>query len=65
VAVLISSVVFAGFHYLDIFGEEFLRSTFVFRCVSGLVLAALFLIRGVGVTVYTHSFYNLFLMFRA
>ncbi|MFQ5771727.1 MAG: type II CAAX prenyl endopeptidase Rce1 family protein [bacterium] len=64
VAVFFGSLVFAFTHYLDIFGEPLRLDTFLFRFFSGLVLSLLFIVRGYGITAYTHSLYNVLLMFR-
>jgi membrane protease YdiL (CAAX protease family) len=64
-AVLISSLVFALFHYLTLFQEPLIPETFVFRFIGGLVFSGLFLFRGIGITVYSHSFYNILLFFRS
>ncbi|MCG8608637.1 CPBP family intramembrane metalloprotease [bacterium] len=63
-AVLVSALLFAGFHYLSFFGEAWNWQSFIFRFVAGVSLAILFIYRGLGVTTYTHSLYNVLLMFR-
>ena len=61
-AVIISSLIFSGFHYVGIFGEPFFLQTFVFRFIGGLVLSILYVVRGFGITAYTHSFYDLLIV---
>ena len=61
-AVIISSLIFSGFHYVGIFGEPFLMQTFVFRFIGGLILSILYVVRGFGITAYTHSFYDLLIV---
>ncbi|MDZ7303309.1 MAG: CPBP family glutamic-type intramembrane protease [candidate division KSB1 bacterium] len=62
-AVVISAALFSGFHYLG--GREVLTlESFVFRFYAGVILGALFVLRGIGVTSYTHAIYNLLLLFR-
>ena len=63
-AILSSSIIFALFHHLALFNEPFQWELFLFRLIAGVAFSALFLLRGYGVTAYTHTFYNLFLMFR-
>lgn len=63
-AVTLSSIFFALFHHLDIFNEPFQWQLFVFRMIAGAAFSVLFVFRGYGITAYTHTFYNLFLMFR-
>ncbi len=53
--VCVSSVVFALAHYL---GEPFALTSFVFRTVSGMLFATLFLTRGFAVAAWTHALYD-------
>lgn len=62
-AVVVSAVVFSGFHHWPS-GEPFVLSTFVFRSIAGVLLGVLFIFRGLGVAVYTHAAYDLLLVFR-
>ena len=62
IAIFISSLIFSGFHYIGILGEPFLVRTFVFRFIGGTILSVLYVLRGFGVTAYTHSFYDLFIV---
>jgi len=64
VAVLLSSVAFSLFHFVGVFKEIFHLEAFLFRFIAGILFAVLYIYRGFGVAVYTHSFYNIFLMFR-
>ena len=63
-AIAASSLLFAGSHYLEIFNEPIEISSFVFRFLAGVAFSILFILRGVGITAYTHSLYNILLMFR-
>jgi hypothetical protein len=53
--VCVSSVVFSLAHYL---GEPFALTSFVFRTVSGMLFATLFLTRGFAVAAWTHALYD-------
>lgn len=53
--VLASSVIFSLAHYL---GEPFQLTSFVFRTISGLLFAGLFLTRGFAVAAWTHALYD-------
>lgn len=64
-AIIISSVVFAFYHYLDFFSEPFATHSFVFRFFAGVLFSLIFIFRGYGIAAYTHSLYNIFLMFRS
>ncbi len=63
VAVLLSSLLFSGFHHWPD-GEPFVARVFLFRTIAGCVLAALFVARGLGIAVYTHAAYDLFVTFQ-
>ena len=57
-AIVVSSLLFALLHHV---GEELTsidRRVFLFRTMAGLILALLFVFRGIGVCVYTHALYN-------
>ena len=58
--VVITSIVFAQYHYWG--GETFTWRSFVFRTIAGAYFAALFLFRGFGITAFTHSCYDIFLV---
>ena len=62
ISIILSSLIFSGFHYIGFLGEPFLFSTFLFRFIGGTILSILYVVRGFGVTAYTHSFYDLFIV---
>lgn len=64
IAIVISSLIFAYCHYLKIFNEPLELQSFIFRFLAGAVFSVLFILRGVGIAAYTHSLYNILLMFR-
>jgi hypothetical protein len=57
-AVVISAVLFSGFHHWP-GGEPFAWQPFCFRAIAGLALGGIFIARGLGVAVYTHAAYDL------
>lgn len=61
-AVVISAVIFSAFHYLGPFGDPFDLQSFTFRMLSGLAFSGLFVLRGFGVTAWTHALYDSFLL---
>ncbi len=61
-ALLFSSAAFALFHHAGAMAEPFRPDAFVFRLLAGGALGLLFLVRGLGVCVYTHAFYNVGLL---
>jgi hypothetical protein len=61
-AVVISAIVFSAFHYVGPFGDPFEIQSFTFRMLSGLAFSVLYVLRGFGVTAWTHALYDSFLL---
>ena len=61
VAAILAAILFAAFHYIGPFGDRFQLPSFLFRFIAGLVLTGLYLVRGYGITAYTHSLYDLWI----
>ncbi len=61
-AVIVSSVAFSLVHYLPPMGDPFSLGSFTFRGLAGVAFAALFKLRGFAVAVYTHAFYDVFVL---
>ena len=59
--ILISALIFSGFHYIGEFGDQIQLLTFLFRFFAGMILSVIFLLRGYGIAVYTHTIYDLLL----
>lgn len=63
-SVLVSAALFSAHHHIDFLSgrpneaDPFNTTEFVFRTVAGIYFAALFAIRGFGITAGTHAFYN-------
>lgn len=64
IAFFLSSLFFSLFHYLELFNEPFQVNSFLFRFTAGSVFAIIFIFRGYGISAYSHSLYNILLMFR-
>ena len=64
VAALFGAVIFSAFHYVGPYGDPFGVYSFVFRTIAGLAFSALFLLRGFGITAWTHALYDAFLLLR-
>jgi membrane protease YdiL (CAAX protease family) len=58
-AIVATSLAFSLAHYIGPAGETFQLFTFWFRTVAGLFFAALFVLRGFGITVGAHAAYDL------
>ncbi len=63
-AVLLGAAIFSGFHYIGAFGDPLTIESFTYRMIGGLFFSALFLLRGFGVTAWTHALYDVFLLLR-
>ena len=63
-AAFLGAFVFSAFHYVGPYGDPFRVYSFVFRTIAGLAFSALFLLRGFGITAWTHALYDTFLLFR-
>lgn len=61
-AAVIGALVFSAFHYVGAYGDQFTIQSFTFRALSGLAFSALYLIRGFGITAWTHALYDAFLL---
>lgn len=63
-AVLIGATVFSAFHYIGPYGDRLTTYSFVFRAIAGIAFSALYLLRGFGITAWTHALYDAFLLLR-
>lgn len=61
-AVIVSSAIFSGFHYIGPYGDPFQWLSFSVRLLAGIYLSIIFLFRGLGISVYTHFIYDLILV---
>ena len=60
-AVVIGALVFSAFHYVGAYGDRFSVGSFTFRAVAGLLFSGLYVLRGFGITAWTHAMYDVFL----
>jgi len=64
-SVFVAAALFSAHHHIDFLSgqpnanDPFNLTEFVFRTIAGVYFAALFAIRGFGVTAGTHAFYNI------
>jgi hypothetical protein len=63
-AALIGALIFSAFHYVGPYADRLTAYSFVFRTIAGLAFSALFLLRGFGITAWTHALYDAFLLLR-
>jgi CAAX prenyl protease-like protein len=60
-AVGAGALIFSAFHYIGPYGDRLNLGSFVFRTVAGLLFSSLYLLRGFGITAWTHALYDVFL----
>ena len=58
VAVVVSALIFSAFHYVGTLGDEFTMQSFTFRAIAGVAFSALYVLRGLGITAWTHALYD-------
>jgi hypothetical protein len=59
--ILVGAVIFSAFHYVGPYGDRFTLGSFTFRAVAGLLFSGLYVLRGFGITAWTHALYDVFL----
>ena len=64
IAVVLSGGIFSAFHFMGEYGDFFSMELFLIRFFAGLILGVLYMYRGFGITAYTHSIYDLIVLFR-
>lgn len=60
-AVLLGALIFSAFHYIGPYGDPLELPSFTFRAVAGVLFSAMYLLRGLGITAWTHALYDVFL----
>ena len=64
-AVVVGALTFAAFHYIGPYGDRLQLASFTFRTVAGVLFSGLYLLRGFGITAWTHALYDVFLAISA
>ena len=57
------ALIFSAFHYIGPYGDPFTIQSFTFRAIAGLAFSGLYVLRGFGITAWTHALYDVFLLF--
>jgi CAAX prenyl protease-like protein len=60
-AVGAGALIFSAFHYVGPYGESLELGSFTFRTVAGVLFSGLYVVRGFGITAWTHALYDVFL----
>jgi hypothetical protein len=61
-AALVAATVFSAFHYIGPYGDPFRVDSFLFRLLGGLAFSVLYIVRGFGITAWTHALYDLLVL---
>lgn len=61
-AAVVGALIFSAFHYVGPFGDPWELRSFTFRFVGGLGFSTIYLLRGFGITAWTHALYDVFLL---
>lgn len=61
-SVILAALVFSAFHYVGPYGDPLTAASFIFRLLAGVAFSVLFLLRGFGITAWTHSLYDIFFL---
>ena len=64
-ATLVGAVLFSAFHYVGPLGDPLELGSFTFRAVAGVLFSGLYLVRGFGITAWTHALYDVLLVVTA
>ena len=62
IALLASSLVFAGVHHLGPSGEDFTAVAFLYRTLAGAYFGVIYQLRGFAVAAWTHALYDVFVL---
>jgi hypothetical protein len=60
-ATVLGALIFSAFHYIGPYGDRLELGSFAFRAIAGLLFSGLYLLRGFGITAWTHALYDVFL----
>ena len=61
-AVVTSALIFSAFHYVGPYGDQLHLESFIFRFIGGLAFSILYVARGLGITAWTHTLYDLLVL---
>ena len=61
-SVILASILFSAFHYIGPYGDTWALPSFLFRFLAGVTFSVLFLVRGFGITAWTHALYDVLLV---
>ena len=62
IAVTVGALLFSAIHYVGAYGDQLTLYSFVYRTLAGVFFSALYLLRGFGITAWTHALYDVFVL---
>lgn len=62
IAAVVGALIFSAFHYIGEYGDPLELASFTYRAIAGLVFSGLYLLRGFGITAWTHALYDVYVM---
>ena len=62
ISLVVSSAVFSAMHYVGPAGDVYAHTSFLFRFGAGMALGVIYFTRGLGIAVYAHATYDVFLV---
>jgi hypothetical protein len=62
VAACVGALLFSATHYVGQYGDRFELASFTYRAIAGLAFSGLYLVRGFGITAWTHALYDVYVM---
>ena len=62
IAVVGGALLFSAVHYVGALGDAFTVQSFAFRAIAGLFFSALYVLRGFGITAWTHAIYDMMVL---
>jgi membrane protease YdiL (CAAX protease family) len=62
IAAVVGALIFSAFHYVGEYGDPFELGSFTYRAIAGLVFSGMYLVRGFGITAWTHALYDVYVM---
>ncbi len=63
-AIVLAAALFSGFHFVGEFGDTPNMFLFMIRFIAGIFLGFLYSFRGFGIAAYTHTIYDLIVLFQ-
>jgi hypothetical protein len=60
-AAVVGALIFSLFHYIGPYGDDLTLGSFTFRAIAGLLFSGLYLLRGFGITAWSHALYDVLL----